>query len=327
MVRSVKRWRACLLLAAVVALSLPACRSERKKTVAVIPKGTSHIFWLTVQAGAIAAGRDFGLEILWNGPAMETEYSRQIQIVDSMVTRRVDGLVLAACDRKALVSSVDRAVAAGIPVTVFDSGLDSENYMSFVATDNYGAGKLAARELARLLNKKGKIAILMHVPGSVSTTDRERGFEDAIAQEAPDIRIAGRQFGMSDRARSMAAGENILAAHPDLDGFFCSTEPSCTGLALAVKARGLGGKIKLVGFDANDAMVDDLRNGVLHAMVVQDPFKIGYEAVRMISLKLGGRQPPRRMDLPPVLVTRENLEQEAILKLIKPDVKTYLRQQ
>ena len=327
MVRSVNRSGVCLLLALAALATMPSCRSGRKKVVAVIPKGTSHIFWLTVQAGAIAAGRDFGLEILWNGPAMETEYSRQIQIVDSMIARRVDGLVLAACERKALVLSVDRAVAAGIPVTVFDSGLDSENYMSFVATDNYGAGKMAAGELARLLDKKGKIAILMHVPGSVSTTDRERGFEDAIARDAPEMKIAGRQFGMSDRARSMAAGENILAAHPDLDGFFCSTEPSCTGLALAIKARGLGGKIKVVGFDANDAMVEDLRNGVLDAMVVQDPFKIGYEAVRTIALKLGGRQPPRRTDLPPVLVTRANLEQEAILKLVRPDVKSYLRQQ
>lgn len=302
-----------------------ACQQERKKVVAVIPKGTSHIFWLTVQAGALAAGEDFNLEILWNGPAQETEYSRQVQIVDSMVSRRVDGIVVAAADRKALVQSIDRATHSGIPVTVFDSGLDSENYMSYVATDNYGAGQLGGRELARLLGGKGKVAILMHVPGSVSTTDRERGFEDVIAKEYHGIQIVARQFGMSDRSRSLAAGENILAAQPGLDGFFCSTEPSCTGLALALKGRGLNGKIKVVGFDSNEAMIEDLRNGTYSALVVQDPFRIGYEAVKTIATKLTGGEPPKRLDLPPVLVTAENLGKQEIQRLINPDVRKYLR--
>jgi ribose transport system substrate-binding protein len=308
----------------VVLLLAAACKQERKKVVAVIPKGTSHIFWLTVQAGALAAGDDFNLEILWNGPAQETEYSRQVQIVDSMVSRRVDGIVVAAADRKALVQSVERATQTGIPVTVFDSGLDSENYMSYVATDNYGAGQLGGRELGRVLGGKGKVAILMHVPGSVSTTDRERGFEDVIAKEYPAIEIVARQFGMSDRSRSLAAAENILAAQPDLDGFFCSTEPSCTGLALALKGRGLNAKIKVVGFDSNEVMIEDLRNGTYNALVVQDPFRIGYEAVKTIATKLTGGDPPQRLDLPPVLVTAANLEKPEIQKLINPDVRKYL---
>lgn len=312
------------LLLVLVLLLAAACRQERKKVVAVIPKGTSHIFWLTVQAGALAAGDDFNLEILWNGPAQETEYSRQVQIVDSMVSRRVDGIVVAAADRKALVQSIERATQTGIPVTIFDSGLDSENYMSYVATDNYGAGQLGGRELGRVLGGKGKVAVLMHVPGSVSTTDRERGFEDVIAKQYPAIEIVARQFGMSDRSRSLAAAENILAAQPDLDGFFCSTEPSCTGLALALKGRGLNGKIKVVGFDSNEVMIDDLRNGTYSALVVQDPFRIGYEAVKTIATKLTGGDPPQRLDLPPVLVTAAKLENPEIQKLINPDVRKYL---
>jgi ribose transport system substrate-binding protein len=317
---------AALLLAAVLLTLAAGCQRERKKVVAVIPKGTSHIFWLTVQAGALAAGEQFNLEILWNGPAQETEYSRQVQIVDSMVSRRVDGIVVAAADRKALVQSIDRATAAGIPVTVFDSGLDSENFMSYVATDNFGAGQLGGREVGRLLGGQGTVAILMHVPGSVSTTDRERGFEDAIAKEFPGIAIVARQFGMSDRSRSLAAAENILAAHPELNGFFCSTEPSCTGLALALKGRGMAGRVKVVGFDSNEAMVEDLRNGVYQALVVQDPFRIGFEAVKTISQKLDGVEPPKRLDLPPVLVTPDKLNDPEIQKLINPDVKKYLRQ-
>jgi ribose transport system substrate-binding protein len=304
--------------------AIAACNRNRKKVVAVIPKATSHIFWLSVQAGAMAAGEQFHLEIVWNAPAVETDFARQIQIVDSMVARRVDGIVLAATDRKALIGVVDRATNSGIPVTIFDSGLDSTNYMSYVATDNVEGGRMAAREMGRLLGGKGKVGVIQHVPGSVSTTDRENGFDEVIAKEFPGIRIVQRQFGMSDRARSMAAAENILTAHPDLDAFFCSTEPSTTGTSRALKGRAVGGKVKMVGFDSNEGMIEDLKAGVLQAMVVQDPFKIGYGAVKTIADKLDGKKPPARMDLNAVVVTLENLQQPEIKALLSPDLKRYL---
>jgi ribose transport system substrate-binding protein len=305
---------------------LASCGGQKKKQVAVIPKGATHIFWLSVQAGAISAGQEFGLDIVWNAPATETDYSRQIQILDSMVARRVDGIVIAASDRKALVAPVERATNSGIPVTVFDSGLDSTNYMSYVATDNLEAGRLAARTLGALLGGKGKVAVVMHVPGSVSTTDRERGFDEVMAKDFPGIQVVQRQFGMSDRAKSMAAAENILTAHPELDGFFCSTEPSCTGTALALKARGLSGKVKLVAFDSNDGMIEDLKGGTIDAMVVQDPFKMGYEAVKTIYQKLNGQEPPKRMDLQAVVVAKADLQKPDIARLLAPDLKKYLKQ-
>jgi len=314
------------LMVAIAFVFLASCGGSKKKQIAVIPKGATHIFWLTVQAGAMAAGEEFGREILWNAPAQETDYSRQIQIVDSMIARRVDGIVIAASDRKALVGVVERATNSGIPVTVFDSGLDSTNYMSYVATDNQEAGRMGGRKLGELLGGKGKVGLVMHVPGSVSTTDRERGFDEVIAKEFPGIAVVQRQFGMSDRAKSMAAAENILTAHPDLDGFFCSTEPSCSGTALALKGRGVQGKIKLVAFDSNEAMIEDLKAGVIDAMVVQDPFKMGYEGVKTIHQKLSGQEPPKRMDLQAVVVTRADLEKQETQKLLAPDIKKYLKQ-
>lgn len=297
------------------------CGRDQRKRVVVIPKGTSHMFWVTVRAGALAAGKEFGLDVQWNGPNQETEIGRQIQIVDSAISQHVDGIVLAACDRKALVQTVDKAVAAGIPVTIFDSGLDSTNYMSWVATDNVAAGAMGARTLAKLIGGKGKVGVIQHVPGSVSTMDRENGFEEAIAKEFPEIKIVQKLYGMSDRAKAMAASENILTANPDLNGMFASTEPSASGLLLAVKARGLGGKLKVVGFDANDTMIEEVRAGNLHAMVVQDPFKIGYEAVHTIAIKLSGKEAPKRMDLEAVVVSKENLDTPEIQKLLKPDIK------
>lgn len=311
-------------LATLAALGVASCGRSRKKRIAVIPKATSHLFWVSVEAGAKAAGKEFDVEILWNGAAAETDITRQIQILDSMVAQRVDGIAVAAAERKALTGPVDRAVAAGIPVTVFDSGLDSENYMSFVATNNYEAGKLGGRTLAGLLHGKGQVAVLMHAPGSLSTMDRERGFRDVIAAEFPGIKIVAEQFGMSDRAKSLAASENILAAHPGLDGFFASTEPSSTGVSLALKARGQAGKIRFVAFDFSDTMIDDLRAQVIDAMVVQDPFRMGFESVKTLVDKLAGQTPPKRIDLQGIVVTVADLDKPEIQQILKPGVKKYV---
>src|SRR6266851_5763831 len=141
--RSLWPWliRAVALLLA--AFSLLSCQQHRKKIIGVVPKATSHLFFMSVHAGVRAAEKEFGVEVLWNGPREETEYSRQIEIVDSMVARHVDALAISATDHTALVAPVQRAMKAGIPVTVFDSGLDVTDYVTFVATDNYGAGVTA----------------------------------------------------------------------------------------------------------------------------------------------------------------------------------------
>lgn len=283
----------------------------------MIPKGTSHMFWVSVQRGAEAAGKEYGVDVIWNGPAQETEYARQIQIVDAMIAQRVDGIVLAATEKSALIPPVDRAAAAHIPVVVFDSGLDSQNYVSFVATDNYQAGRTAAQQLGKLLQGKGSAALIMNVPGSVSTMDRERGFEEALAQNFPGIRLVARQFSLSDRAKGRAVTENILSAHPELSGLFASAEPGSIGAALAIKSRGLAGKVRFVGFDANEEMIEDVRGGVFDALLVQDPYGMGFEAVKTLISKLNGVTPPKRVDLRARVVTKANLDRPEIQALLK----------
>ncbi len=309
-----------LLLLLLPALLLPglSCRSKGQKVIAVVPKGQAHIFWQTIHAGAAAAARDFGVEILWNGPATETEYSKQIEIVESCIARRVDGIVLAPTERVALVSVIERARREGIPVTIFDSGADTESYVSFVATDNYAGGQMAARRLGQLLGGKGKVAIIAVVPGSASTTDRERGFQHTIQKEFPGVRVAALQYGMSDRARSLAVSEDILTAHPDLDGIFASNESSAVGAAQALKSRGLSGKVRLVGFDSSPSLVDDLKGGTIDSLVVQNPYRMGYEAVKTIVEYLEQKTPPRRIDSGAVLVTRENMHTPEVQKLLNP---------
>ena len=302
-------------LAAVAGIAT-GCTGRRRKRIAVIPKSVSHLFWVSVQKGAEAAGKEFDVEIIWNGPAAETDITRQIQIVDAMIAQRVDGIAIAAAERQALVAPVNRAIAVGIPVSVFDSGLDSSNYVSFIATDNVEAGRVAARKLAELIGGKGLIGMVMHAPGSRSTMDREEGFTQTIRKEFPGIKIVATQYGLSDRAKARAAAENILTAHPNISGLFASAEPSSVGTALAVKARGLSNKVMLVAFDASDAMVEDLRNGAIDALVVQDPQRMGYEAVHTLVQHLRGQRPPKRLDLNAITVENRDLNEPQVKRLL-----------
>jgi len=306
-----------LLLGSVPALY--GCHGSRQKTIGVVPKATAHLFFVSIHAGVDRAARDFKVDILWDGPNEETDFTRQIQVVDAMIARHVDAMAISATDERALAGPVERAIRAGIPVTVFDSGVNVENYVTFVATDNYGAGCTAARTLAGLIGNHGKVGMVMHKPGGTSTVLREQGFEATIAKEFPGIVIAARQFGMSDRARSRAAAENILTAHPDLAGLFASSEPSSLGTIQAVRSRGLAGKIRLVTFDFSDAHVEALKDGVIDVMLVQDPFRIGYEAVKSLAEKLRGRTPEKRLDLPARVIVKRDLDKPEVQALLFPE--------
>jgi ribose transport system substrate-binding protein len=311
--------------AGLLALLAGGCARQDRLVIGVVPKGQAHIFWQTVHAGAAAAGQELGVEIRWNGPAVETEFSRQVQIVESMINARVDGIVLAPTDRVALVSVVERAVREKIPVTIFDSAIDTESYVSFVATNNYAAGQMAARRIGEILGGRGAVAMLMNMPGSASTMEREKGFEDALARDFPDVRIADRQFGMSDRAKALAVAEDLLTAHPDLNALFASNEPGSVGGAQALKSRKFSGKVRLVGFDSSPTLVDDLKTGAIDALVVQDPFNIGYTAVKTVVAKLRGETPAKKIDSPARVITAAEMDQPDVKRLLNPELGKYLR--
>ncbi len=299
-----------------IALALSACRRGGRKTIGVVPKATSHLFFTSIHAGVNRAAKDFNVEVLWNGPNEETDHGRQIQIVESMIARRVDALAISATDERALAAPVRKAITSGIPVTIFDSGVNIDGYVSFIATDNYGAGCAAARILAGLINKAGTVGMVMHKPGGTSTVLREQGFETTIKNEFPGVQIAARQFGMSDEARSLAVTENILSAHPRLSGLFASSEPSSLGAIQGVKSPGLSGKIRLVTFDSSKSHVAALRDGTIDVMLVQDAFRIGYEAVRSLAEKLRGRSPAARLDLPARAVVKADLGKPEVQALL-----------
>jgi ribose transport system substrate-binding protein len=316
-----------LSLLAAGGLSGSACnRGSTKKLVGVVPKGTNHIFWLTVKAGSLAAGQEYDLDIAWNAPQLEIDSSRQIAIVENLITSNADGIVLAPVDADALVAVVERAAGRGIPVSIFDSGINTDKIVSFVATDNYGAGAMGARRMGEILDGKGQVGVIGFMPGSASTMEREAGFVDTIGKEFPGIEIVGVQFAMADRAKALAESENLMTAYPNLRGLFADNESSTDGTVRAVAQRGASGKIKVVGFDASQELVDQLEAGLLDSLIVQDPFKMGYESTKAIGQHLRGEEPVRKIDSGAHLILKEDLEKPEVHELLFPDITRWLDQ-
>ncbi len=315
-----------LLLAGLAgSLGLTACNRNRggtggsssKKVIAVVPKGVSHLFWQTVKRGAEAAGKELNVEVLWKGPAAETDYTGQINIVEDFINKRVDGIVLAPSHGDSLVPVVEEANRVGIPVTIFDSGISTENYISYVSTDNRAGGVVAANRMAEKLGSKGKVAILGVKKGSVSTDEREDGFQETIKQKYPGIQIVQFLYGEADRSKSLDRATDILTAHPDLNGFFASNESSTVGAVRAITEKGLAGKVVLVGFDSSPNLIEDLKAGALDSLVLQNPFRMGFEGVKTIVDKLNGKTPQRRIDTGVKLLTKDNLETPEMQELVK----------
>ena len=315
---SARRWFAVLLL--VVAAG---CNRGTARRVGMVPKGRAHIFWQSVHAGAVKAAREKKIDLVWNGPTAETDFTGEVQIVDSMINQHMDAIALAPVDRKALVAVVARAAGLHIPLVIFDSPIDTENFTAQVATDNYRAGALAADRMIKILNGKGKVAIVAVQAGAASTMAREKGFEDAIHAKAPGIQIVDKRYGNSDFAQALAVSENMLTAFPELDAFFASNESSAVGAAQALESR--HSKVKLVGFDSSPSLLDGLKKGTIDSLVAQDPFRMGYDTVIAVAEKLDGGTPQKIQNIDPVVVTRENLNDPLVHERLFPNLDKYLR--
>ena len=287
-----------------------------RTTIAVVPKGQVHVFWQSVRAGAEAAAKEAGVEMVWAAPQVETDYTGQASIVEDFINRRVSGLVLAPSHHKALVSVAERAADAGIPVVVMDSGLDSTRPVSYVATDNHEGGVLAAREMGRLLKGQGKVAVVGIDAGSASGLERESGFQETIQKEFPGIELLGLQYCGSDRSKALSVAEDFLSRAPDLAGMFGSAEPAAVGVFRAVENRGKKGLVKVVGFDASSDLLEALRDGTIEALVVQNPFRIGHDAVAALVATIRKQPVEKRIDTGVVVVTKENLESPEVQRVL-----------
>jgi ribose transport system substrate-binding protein len=286
--------------------------------IAVVPKGVAFDFWLAVKAGALAAGAEEGATVLWNGPAKETETDKQIAILENFITRKVSAIVMAACDANALVDVVENAVAAGIPVVTIDSGLNSEKPVSLVATDNEKAAEMAADFLAEQLGSEpAEVALIPFVQGAATSDAREAGFKRGLAKH-PNLKLVATLFSQSQSDQAMRVTENMLSAHPNLKGIFAASEPGGIGCAEVLEARGLAGKVNLVAFDAAPSEIRALEQGTIQALVVQNPFKMGYDGVKSAVRAVRGEPVEKRQDTGVVIVTKEKMATPEMEKLLYP---------
>jgi len=310
-----------LLFAACAKRQSPSSTTTQPTTqirIAVVPKGTAHSFWLTVKAGAEQAGKEEGVQILWKGPAEETDVEGQQRILEDFINQKVDAIVMAACDADGMVPVVQRAMDAGIPVITIDSGVNSDLPLSFVATDNVAAAAKAAEVLCQLVGGKGKVGMIPFIKGAASSEQREQGFREGI-KKCPGVTLGPVLYSQSQVERAMQVTEDMLTANPDLVGIFAANEPGAVGAATMLEQRKLAGKIKLVGFDAAQPEIEALKRGTIQALIVQNPFKMGYEGVKLAVRAIKGDHAsiPKRVDTGVTVVTKENLETPEVQELLK----------
>jgi len=292
-------------------------KQGNQRRIAVIPKGITHIFWESIRRGAEKAGAEAGVKIFWNGPEREGNREKQIQIIEDFITQKVSGFVLAPIDNKALVPSVEKIYARDIPCVIIDSGIDTDKYVSFIATDNYKGGVIAARRMGKILNGKGKIVVVKYAPGSASTMKREDGFINTIKKDFPEIEIVDTKYGLDTVETALQAAEDLLTKNSELDGLFACNESTSVGALRALQSRGRAGKMKMIGFDAGGLLIEGVKTGVVDSLVVQNPYRMGYEGVKVLVAALDGKKVERRVDTGVTLVTKDNLETPKIQALVK----------
>ncbi len=285
----------------------------------MIPKGTTHVFWRSVESGAQRAGRELDVNIIWKGPLKENDRALQIALVEQFVTEGVAGIVLAPLDDTALLRPVRGAGSRGIPVVIFDSDLNGEvgkDFVSFVATDNYEGGRLAGQRMVELLNGRGKVVLLRYQVGSASTTQREQGFLDVV-RGSPGIEvILENQYGGATSGETIQKAEELLDTLRQADGIFCPNESTTYGMLVALRKHNLAGRVRFIGFDSSEELVRGLEREEIDALIVQDPRNMAYLAVKTMVDHLKGEAVPERIDTGVRVVDRSNLSEPEVRQLL-----------
>ena len=301
--------------------------------IAVIPKGTTHEFWKSIHAGAIKAERELAdkgvtVHIIWKGPLKEDDREQQVQVVENFIGRRGSAIVLAPLDRRGLVAPVEEAVRGKIPVIVIDSALESKAPASFIATDNREGGRIAARNLGKLLGGKGNVIMLRYAVGSASTEERETGFLEVMKKDFPGIKLLSTdQHAGATRDSAKRASENLLNRYgKQVNGVFASNESSAAGMLLALRDAGLaGGKVKFVAFDSGETLNAGLKAGDIAGFVVQNPMRMGYLGVKTAVAVLRGEKVEPMIDTGVGFVTKDNMNDPDVAELVNPPLDKYLK--
>ena len=305
---------AAAVIAAFSAVGFGSDAIAADKTLAWIPKSTDSSFWLAIKRGAEKAGEELGYEVLYVGTQDQTQIAGQINLVNDMVTRRIDGILIAATDAKALSAPVTKAIEAGVPVITVDSGIDPDTSLAYIATDNIGAAKAAAKTLAELIGGKGKVGDIGITAGSQTGYERESGFLEEM-KNYPDIEVVPVQYSGCSPAKALNIATDTYTGNPDLVGFYGACDGAGTGAGQLTKQKDLD--LRIVAFDSSAEEFELFKEGFIDALILQDPYKMGYDGVYTMDRILKGEKvEPRTVAIPAQVVTLENMNEPAIQKLL-----------
>jgi len=297
--------------------------SSDKIIIAGIPKSTGGDFWETVESGAVEAAKELDIELKWEGTVTETEIAEQTKIIENMINLGVDAIALAPLNNQAQRKPVQIAVDNDIPVVIFDSSIDGNAHSSFVATDNNLGGSLGADYMAEQLNGKGRVMVLRFVQGTASTTKRSEGFIETAKKKGLEI-VADpfSESGTLEGSKSVAANtleRFIENGKLELDGIFAANLTSTLGVASALddlKASGIAADVAFVGFDSSKKLVQELQADKIDALVVQNPKRMGYLAIKTAYAAAKGEKLEPLVDTGVQVVTTERLENEAEIRAL-----------
>jgi ribose transport system substrate-binding protein len=291
-----------------------AAKASKPYRIALIMKASINPFFKTMEVGGQRAAAELGIELLAKTIRGESDCEQQIGIVESMIAQKVDAILIAPADSKALVQPLKSAQDAGSPVINVDNRLDSTTMdktglklISYVGADNEEGGRLAGEHLCELLGGAGKVAMLEGIRGVDNAEARKRGFGKACAA-APGITIAASDTARWDLGEGQAKFSAMLSAHPDLTGLFCANDNMALGAIAAIGERGMTGKITVVSYDNIDAAKKALRDGRLAATIEQHPDLMGYESVKAAVDHLEGREVKPEVLVPLEVITKENVD-------------------
>jgi ribose transport system substrate-binding protein len=311
-------WLIAIAYSACLSLTAPAVA---KDCIGVVSAGGGYAFWRAVQAGAEQAGKELGTEIYFRGPADEADINAQAYIIDAIVKKQCKALVLAP-NAPQRAQQVALLRSQGIPTVYIDRDPGGAVVAGVVATNNFKAGRLAGQEMGKALGAKGRVAVLRLKKGVISTSDRERGFIEGARQAGLTI-VLDQYLGTGVGEARGHAFQILAGLGNKIDGIFTPNESTTVATLKVLQERQMAGKVVHIGFDSNDNLIDALKGGAIFGLVVQRPFEMGYQGVRIAQRqRLGEKIESRNIDTGVAFATRANMQQPAIAKLLHMDYGT-----
>lgn len=293
--------------------------NDKNITVEVVVKMKDSEFWKTVKIGAEAAGKEFGVNVIFDAPNAEEDIDDQIKIVEDAIRRKVDAIVLAACDYKRLVSVTDKAIDHGIPVLIIDSALASSRVSTFISTDNYAAGKMLGNQLVERVGKKCNIAIMNFVNGTSTADDRMRGLLGIISKY-PGIKILSQEYCNSNEELASKLAGNLLKKYSSINAIIALNAQATTGTAHAVKELKRNGITKIIGFDNSPEELDLLEDNTIQSVIVQNPYAMGYLGIKNAVKVLNKEKIPKFIETKTVQIDKSNIYLPENQRLLFPFV-------